>query len=757
MGQHVEGRGKLLDSTETTRIWSEGRPLKPAFYGVALSLICLAWSSSAFAAINVTIGLPSAGSLQADALLVTAAVDSTYEVASVQATVGPVSGDLVYGGTNAWSKDLSIASLGFGKFTLTVTATDRLSNQASATVDFQHDRPPTLTVLAPADVWEVARPGLRVAATCTDDGPSPCTVSVGTKLTEFDQNWAPLASATSALDQVVSLAPFEGKYVHLRFMARDASGQDAAGVVKAWVAVESSPALVEVDRAPGFIYDADARRILYMDWPDGFGMGHLSLLDRSTRAITAIGTQFGGIFFEPAVATDQTGYTTIAAQLTSVGAAYQRASFRYGGGFWDFRGPSSTLIETDAFASVTKRADYAIWDGYGQNLPGPAGTSRLLRDFQQQATAVVTAGATVAPNGDLLYVSGGDIWRVKLGVASQLTTTGTVSSTAPISSDGQHVLYVDSIAGMPWLMMVDDGGTKQIAPGATSYQVSGGWVAFTKPGAANGPAQVWRRAPDGTSTQVTFLGTPSAIQGLAPDGTIIAASSGRHYLAVPGGPLITPDVGSDFPGNFPNPRVTFQSPKGLRDALIDGAWHTAVGGTLFRIAPCDPDAGPCSTDGGATPADAPGVPNDATDASSDRAPRTDATDGSSLDARAADDASLRDVVTDAGASTADSDARDASGPFDARGPTDGAAADSSGATEGPVESDCACRLGRTAPDDHLADLGALLLAVCLRSRRRRPKPANGAVRRTPTPPTSFESASLRVHRNEVSRSGRKVR
>jgi hypothetical protein len=499
----------------------------------------------------------------------------------------------------------------------------------------------------------------------------------------------------------VSLALFEGQYVHLRFTARDASGQHAAQVVTAWVAVESSPALVKVDKVPGFIYDADATRILYMDWPDGVGMGHLSLLDRSTRAVTSIGTQFAGVFFEPAVAADQTGYSTIAVQLTSVGAAYQRGSFRYGGGVWDFKSPSSTFLEYDQFANVTKRGDYAVWDGYGPNMPGPGGTNRLLRDFQRQTTAMVTAAATIAPNGDLLYFSGGNVWRVRSGVTSQLTTTGSVSTTSPISSDGQHVLYIDSIAGMPWLMMVDDGGTTQIAEGATSYQISGGWVAYTKPGQANGPAQVWRRTPDGTATQVTFLGSPSGIQGLAPDGAIIAVSNNRRYLAVPGGPLLAPEVGTDFTVTFNSPRVTFHSPMGLRDAFIGGAWHTAVGGTLFRIAPCDPDAGPCP-DGGTPPAPDGGMPP--------------APDGGA-------------TPTDAGAPSADSHAGDASGPFDAQGPTDAAVADSSGATDAPLEQDCGCRLGRANAGGHLAELGALLLALGSLRRRtsaRRARPRRSA-------------------------------
>jgi hypothetical protein len=587
-----------------------------------------------------------------------------------------------------------------------------LSNEGSASVAFEHDKPPVLVVTSPVDEWEVARPGLHLAARCTDDGPDGCTVEVVARVNASDQGTT-LLSAPSGFDQTISLAAYEAgtlaaypaAFFRLSFVAKDSRGQTSTS--SAWAAVESSPALVPVDKVNGFIYDADATRILYMDWRDLAEQGRLRLRNRSTRDDVDVATVAGGGFYEP-LAGRLSGYATTAAQLTTLGAIYHLTSNRYAAGVWDFNGTSTNQIEVLLVPSVAKRGDYALWDGFGDGSSRTFPWPHQFRSFAQQKTTELARTGALAPNGDVLYADGGNVWRLRNGMASQLTTTGTVTS-SPIASDGLGVLYVDMIQGVPWLILLDSGGTTtQIQSNVMSYDVNNGWVVFSRPGQANGPAQVWRRSPDGSTKQITPFGAPSTIVGLSPDGATIVSSGGRRYLSVPGGPPIPLDIGKD-----PTPGPGFDSARGVRDAFIDGAWHTAIGGTLFRIYDCGPAGGPgCPSDAGVNPDD------------------SGAMEASTPDASAGDEGDAgADISAGDGSSTAMPepgampDADVGAPSLNDSGQTSPSRDGSAGEPD-PGDTGCGCRLRHPDQVPGLSAQGGLLLVLALVGSRRLARKGN---------------------------------
>jgi len=196
---------------------------------------------------NITIGIvqPTAGLVVGDDLGIIAATSSTFEVRKVVAVVEDRQIDLFF--TSAayydkwgkpypgWTNTLSLAGLTRGAKVVIVTATDAFNNSGQAQTTFVYDRKPVLTVSAPLD-QTVARPPLRVAASCVDDDPAGCTiqVTVGGKV---------LAAGHNRVDQEISLSPYEGGWTTVRFVATDSAGQQT--VTDIAVAVESS---VRLDR-----------------------------------------------------------------------------------------------------------------------------------------------------------------------------------------------------------------------------------------------------------------------------------------------------------------------------------------------------------------------------------------------------------------------------------------------------------------------------------------------------------------------------
>jgi hypothetical protein len=153
---------------------------------------------------------------------ISAVVSSSQQMQSLTATIGNVSTPLLFDASiGRWTGTLSLDSLTSpGVRQLVVAATSVSAEHASANLFLRFDQPPRITVTSPADS-AVAAPTVHLAASCTDDGAAGC-VSFRAFVPGSEND--PLATGTTAIDAVVSLAVYTGD-VAIAFEAVDAAGQ----------------------------------------------------------------------------------------------------------------------------------------------------------------------------------------------------------------------------------------------------------------------------------------------------------------------------------------------------------------------------------------------------------------------------------------------------------------------------------------------------------------------------------------------------
>lgn len=489
-------------------------------------------------------------------------VTSLYQMQGVQAQVGSTVVALVPSGQGVWSNAFPMSDLPSGNLSLTVTATDVFSNTAQVERTFRHDLPPVLTVLEPLD-GTVARPTVRLHVTCVDDDPQGCaslTVKVG-------GTTVVLASGQTEIDQVVSLAAYEGRLIELRATARDSSNhyrEMARGVF-----VESSTRLVEVENPPGIIFAVKPDRLLYREGESGSYA--LTILDRTTRVETTT----------PLTST----LTPFAAQFSPTGAIFiaQVGSDIDNNRIYEWRDGVVTEVGGPADQYERNRfmvaGPYALW--YETQLN--------LRDLNSGTTTPMEEatyhGASVAANGDVVFTRQDEpntlstnLWRYREGSYERLTTDGYEDLT-----DGVNVVYTqyDRNWRNPHHRIRLYTPTGDVAltelrshtfERFSGFTINQGWVAYTE--YTGDRYQVWSRAPTGEQRQVSFFGTDSTIDALSPDGEVMFFNAnpvgGNHrYLAIP--PYDTPPtlIGSMLGSS----------------AWIEGQLYVAIGRSLFVVAP----------------------------------------------------------------------------------------------------------------------------------------------------------------------------
>ncbi len=186
---------------------------------------------------TVTIKTPAAFAIVGNSLAIDALVGSAPAVASVTARLGASSIPLTLNNGH-WTGTLDISSAPRDTLTLTVTATDVNGLATSATQQFVHDTPPTITIITP-DNNDVAHPTIQVTATCADDRAcTSITVRDGRVFTPGDGYGAILASGTTSINQTIDLSPHIGSTAHLYFIATDSRGQQT--VVQRDIVVQAS-------------------------------------------------------------------------------------------------------------------------------------------------------------------------------------------------------------------------------------------------------------------------------------------------------------------------------------------------------------------------------------------------------------------------------------------------------------------------------------------------------------------------------------
>jgi len=517
--------------------------------------------------IVVNIAAPTAGQAAGDSLKISGTTQSQFLLSEASGTVQAATGLLTISNGTSFAGTLDISTVPIGPQTLTVAVKDAYGTTGAAQVAFIHDRPPSVTVTSPLD-RSVARPSIRVAATCTDLDMYGCTsIKAVAGATE-------VASGTTSLDEVVSLAAYDGQMVNLWITATDSAGMSTT--VTRTLFVESSPRLHEVDAVEGQILDIDASRILYTS------NGALRIRTRGTQNDTTVLASGA-----PSVA-----------WLTTPGALWESA---------EWNGTAVTSLPAGQWIANGTTACGVL------PAPNDRGTG-VVRDLTTGVTTTVFDAAdglyascsSVAANGDVAFMRvDGTVMHVDRYRAGSLTrlTDGTQRRTSGALTDGINVAYQHytsngTTAGL-WLSS-PSGNVLLAGPMGPSYQpftdyaIAGGAAAYVNY-AAGDPIQVFLRSASGTVAPVGAFATYTRLDWLGQgrpvtqgdiihDDTVSVVNDGKRYLAKPG---IAPDLISSALG-------------GAR--YVGSDWHVVIGRHVFQVVPPGfdpggPDAGPDGGDG----------------------------------------------------------------------------------------------------------------------------------------------------------------
>ncbi|MDA1275508.1 MAG: hypothetical protein O2960_15925 [Verrucomicrobia bacterium] len=198
------------------------------------------------AAIQVTIVQPTPGQLAGDSVFVAATVTSTFEIASVTASVADRTSLLTFssssvpgrfGAIPGWTNTVSLNGLERGAFNITVTARDVFGAESSSQTSFTLDRRPVLRITAPLQDT-VTKSSVPVDFSFSDDGPTLATIRILAGSTLLATN--PVTS--------LNLSAFDHSSVTLRFEITDSEGQTTTD--QRTVFIESNPRLRAIGPAP---------------------------------------------------------------------------------------------------------------------------------------------------------------------------------------------------------------------------------------------------------------------------------------------------------------------------------------------------------------------------------------------------------------------------------------------------------------------------------------------------------------------------
>jgi hypothetical protein len=490
--------------------------------------------------VSVSILFPGSGAAAHENLPVTVQVTSTYQLQGCVAFVEDRTNQLVFSG-GYWTGTLSLTGLARGNKTLTVVATDVFGNSGQAQRSIVYDLAPTLSVTTPRN-GTVIRSRVQVSASAADDGPTPPVIQV------FNGN--ELARGTNTLDTSIVLP--DGQLVTLTIRATDSLGQITNVTRQVYVQLSSN--LVEVARvSDGEIRDVDGDRILFVS--NNGSTNRLMTRSRST------GTE--NIVYQT---TDSVGITA----LTPSGIAFEAP----------MNDASLTRVYEDRNGSLLNRGALGGGDivRKGNVLSWGNGFLIYLADLlSTNTTAITNLGGYnnfFHSDGTVLLTGGvpsHSIQRYRAGVFSVLASDPNIEFDWP-QTDGSNVCCRIFPPGANYMLVfLTNGTTAKIADNAILYQMNNGWIAYTR-GAGAEPYQVWRRAPDGTTVQLTFYGSSSTLGALAPNGEVAFYNNSHLYISKGSWPPV--DVGLT-PDNYLGPY--------LRPFWQDGCWYARMGDTLFRI------------------------------------------------------------------------------------------------------------------------------------------------------------------------------
>jgi hypothetical protein len=355
-----------------------------------------------------------------------------------------------------------------------------------------------------------------------------------------------VASGKSSISQSVDFTAYEGQRVELAIAAVDSIGQRP--VVTRNVFVESSAHLSVRAAASGPVWDVSGPRLLFLDMTGTTpALKVLDTADSSTQTVETsadiVGT-WGGYGF-----------------LTPTGAIYVHGQANAGYPYaWLYEWRAGAVTNLGGLNSSTSLRVAGNWAIH--NSAGAVGASNplLRRDLGMGASIVITESAgnvdnDVAANGDVVYWSSDyNIYRWRNGSTQALTNDSptTLWNTYPVT-DGEIVVYrkhSPCCSAQTFRIAMHDGLKETLLTSAANsaptpgsgYAVAGGYVAYVAEDSAKA-VQIWRHGPTGEQ-QITFFGSSSVIDAIAPDGTVLLTNTQKRYRATPGSPL--QEIGSSL-------------------------------------------------------------------------------------------------------------------------------------------------------------------------------------------------------------------
>jgi hypothetical protein len=464
--------------------------------------------------ISVSITDPM-GPFVGDTVAISASVGSQFQLSTVTATLGGKVATLSAASPGVWTGSISLVGTPRDTMTLGVTATDVNGSVTEAVRALTHDRKPHVVVAQPSDS-SVARPSVLVDASCDDDGPGGCTLSV-----RADDGTLLAGPSRSAMHAQVSLAAYDGRGIPIAITAQDSRGQQTSVTRMVWV--ESSSHLQLIGTADGVVFDADDSRLL---WHAGSSVG-----------ITHLGAA------SETIATGMQGTLSLA-YLTPSGAAFSisSGSAPYAQ-LYIWRDGSLTSKSLNSTTSLAAGGDFIIYTA------PPNGSLLYQQDVTNGTEVLISNNASnsdnsVIENGDVVYWNSSyDVVRFRAGTNTNITSDGGVGwwNIDPVT-DGTNIVFRRNpenvlTRSQAEIWLFDGTALTMLAPSRGydvgplfDYKVNSGWIAFTKTD-ASGFAQVWTRSPSGVLRAVSAFGTSSRIRALGSDGAVVFDNRNDFYYA----------------------------------------------------------------------------------------------------------------------------------------------------------------------------------------------------------------------------------
>jgi hypothetical protein len=519
-----------------------------------------------------------------------ATVTSDFDVQTVHAQAAGRGADLSYSVGKGWSGAIDFTGVPYGPGMVTVTAVDVLSNMASTTLAYMVDRPPVVTVIAP-DYGGWVGSDIRVAATCTDDGPGGCT-----SLTVDAVQGTPLASGTSSFDTTISLAQYGGAPINLYFRGTDSAGQVTP--IGRFLFYDASPAFKLVAHVLGTVRDFDSTRVLFTSDPAD-ARSAPPYASTGTLSIRDLGALSDTLIYSGLLRGDY-GLVPSGAVFTanpSVNVLH-------------WHGGTTTDLGVLGRFPLAVNGRYLSWCTPSCADPSTCGFGLRFADSQTDQTTDIANSLVmrtgVGPNGDVVFSTNDyRVHRYRNAAETIIDDSQMGLRSIPVT-DGINVLYSVENLGSGTTIVTPTGVVPLSSAISLIYLVDSGWAAYDLPG-GTGARQVWVRSPGGQQSQVSIWTTDSKLEALSSSGDVIFSHQGRRYLGRAS--QLPVDVSSDLGKAY----------------WKDGAWYVVVGGSVISLdisgdgGATMPDASSPApdgaTDGGASPSD--GSSSDGSSASTD--------------------------------------------------------------------------------------------------------------------------------------------